>query len=204
MSRVSPLRAGSAGARVCPGGGSGDVGAIDAADRCSRVPGAVVTAITQHEKPCPDARARQGRSMVHTRPCPASVGTAESCGKVILVATMGLLPCAQPPSPHMGARPPRTMIIRKAHHSNKKQHPPRKDPALPCATPKTPTPTRHATPHTTNPPQTRTGIRPISTRRCTDLGTGYDRSRRGEGGLCPGGWSGLCCRHRAVPAAMVR
>ena len=94
MSRAGPLRAGSAGARVCPGGGSGDVGTIDAADRCSRVPGAVVTAITQHEKPCPDARARQGRSMVHTRPCPASVGTAESCGKVILVATMVLLPCA--------------------------------------------------------------------------------------------------------------
>ena len=147
--------------------------------RCPRVPGAIVTAFAQHEEPCPDARACRGRRVLHTRVRSASVGTAESCGTALSVAIMVLLPCAQTPSPHMGTRPPHTLITRKAHNSNKNQLPPRKDPTLPCATPTTTTPTRHTTPHTTNPPQTPTGTGPISTRNSTDLGTEYDRSRCG-------------------------
>ena len=116
----------------------------------------------------------------------------------------------------MGTRPPRTVIAGRSRHPNNNQPPPRKDPALPCATPTTTTPearTHHA-PHRdrsssgsrsvqfspTNPtskharqaqgpkphapprePSTNSRpaeARPISTRNSTDLGTGYDRSRR--------------------------
>ena len=87
--------------------------------------------------------------------------------------------CVDPPSLHMGARPPDTTPTRKARHSNKNQPPSCRGPTLPCATPKTPTPTRHTTPHTTNPPQTRTGTRPISMRSATDLAAEPDRSRHG-------------------------
>ena len=52
----------------------------------------------------------------------------------------------RPPSPHMGARPPHTLVARKTCNSNKNQSPPRKIPSLPCATPKTATPTRRPTP----------------------------------------------------------
>ena len=83
------------------------------------------------------------------------------------------------PSPHMGARPPDTTPTRKACHSNKNQPPSCRDPGLPCATPTTTTPTRHTTPHTTNPPQTPTGTGPISARSTTDLGAELDRSRHG-------------------------
>ena len=48
--------------------------------------------------------------------------------------------CANP-SPHMGARPPRTMITGKAHNPGKNQLPAHKGSSLPCATPKIPTPT---------------------------------------------------------------
>ena len=52
----------------------------------------------------------------------------------------------RPPSPHMGARPPHTLVARKTCNSNKNQSPPRKIPSLPCATPKTATPTSRTTP----------------------------------------------------------
>ena len=114
--------------------------------RCPRVPGAVVTAVTQHEEPCPDARACRGQQVLHTRARPAPVETAESCGTAKSVAAIVLLPCAQPPSSHMGTQPPHTTITRKTRHSNKNQPPPRKVPALPCATPTTTVPARRIMP----------------------------------------------------------
>ena len=119
--------------------------------------------------------------VLHTRVHSASVGTAESCGTAKSVAGAVLLPCAQAPSLHMGARPPHTTITRKACHSNKNQPPSCRDPTLPCATPTTTTPTRHTTPHTTNPPQTPTGTGPISVRNTTDLDTEMYRFRGGNG-----------------------
>ena len=82
----------------------------------------------------------RGWWVLHTRVHSASAGTAESCGTAPSVAATVMLPCAQTPSPHMGTQPPHTMITRKSRHSNKKQPSPRKDPALPCATPTTTTP----------------------------------------------------------------
>ena len=57
--------------------------------------------------------------------------------------------CVDPPSLHMGARPPHTTPTRKACHSNKNQPPSCRDPGLPCATPTTTTPEArtHRTPH---------------------------------------------------------
>ena len=104
----------------------------------------------------------------------------------------------------MGARPPHTTLTGKARHSNKKQPPPRKDPALPCATPMTTTPTTNSSQNSTEleaeydrtrsefepistrsttelEPEmyrTRHGLRPISTRKRTELDTEHDRTRR--------------------------
>ena len=125
----------------------------------------------------------------------------------------------RPPSPHMGARPPHTMIARKSRDSNKIRPSPRRGPGLPYATPRTtasamPTCSPHPLPRTVVlhiPPRDRSDsarptrrrdahdklgakatwrtsepaassrsatARPISMRNRTDLGAGYDRSRR--------------------------
>ena len=60
---------------------------------------------------------------MHTRACSVLVGIAESCGTALSVTVMALLPCADPTSPHMGARPPHTTLTRKARHSNNNQPP---------------------------------------------------------------------------------
>ena len=83
----------------------------------------------------------RGQSKLHTHALPTSAETAESCGTATPVATTIPVPCAQTPSPHMGARPPRTMITGKAHNPGKNQLPAHKGSSLPCATPKIPTPT---------------------------------------------------------------
>ena len=83
----------------------------------------------------------------------------------------------------MGARPPHTTITRKSLHSNKNQHPPRKGPALPCATPTTTTPTKHTRPHTTKlepkVDRTRHEFEPISIRSTTDFDAEANRTRHG-------------------------
>ena len=59
-----------ADARVRWGGGPRGTRRRGRGSRCPRVPGAVVTAVTQHEEPCPDARACRGQQVLHTRaPC---------------------------------------------------------------------------------------------------------------------------------------
>ena len=136
-----------------------------------------------------NVRACRGWSMLHTRVHSASVETAESCGIAMSVAVVVLLPCARPPSPHMGARPPPATLIGKARHSNKKQPPSRRGFSLPCATPTTAMPTRRAAPLHSQPtthcprcpytPQSRAGTRPISVRSATDLEVEVDRFRAG-------------------------
>ena len=96
---------------------------------------------------CWCSRVPRGWWVLHTRACSVLVGIAESCGTALSVTVMALLPCADPTSPHMGARPPHTTLTEKSRHSNNNQPPPRIDPALPCATPMT------TTPITTHPPR---------------------------------------------------
>ena len=114
--------------------------------------------------------------------------------------------CANP-SPHMGARPPRTMITGKAHNPGKNQLPAHKGSSLPCATPKIPTPTTPRVEIGPVPARDRSDSARPTRRRgahdelggeghmprfgavgeqqicssATDLDTGYDRSRAGSG-----------------------
>ena len=81
--------------------------------------------------------------VLHTCACCVSVGTAESCGTAKSVAGAVLLPCAQAPSLHMGARPPHTTLTGKAYNSNENQPPPRRGLGLLCAISRTTAPTRH-------------------------------------------------------------
>ena len=179
MGRASPLRAGSAGVRVCP----------------------------------------RGWWVLHTRAHRVLVRTAESCGTALSVAITVLLPCAQTPHRtwepnHHTAHSPKNPVI-----PTKTSPPPRRGPALPCATPTTTTPEArtHHTPHrdrsnsarptrrrsthdklegenhmphlgnrrqTAHPrkhDRSRHGLRPISSRSKTDLDAEPDRSRRGGG-----------------------
>ena len=72
---------------------------------------------------CWCSRVPRGWWVLHTRACSVLVGIAESCGTALSVTVMALLPCADPTSPHMGARPPHTTLTRKARHSNNNQPP---------------------------------------------------------------------------------
>ena len=118
MSRASPLWVGSTGARVCQGRSSLKGEAYKRVPRCPRMPGAVGRCCTLVRAPRQQKPRNHAEQQRQQQPRPH-------------------LPCAQPPSPHMGARPPHTTITRKAHHSNKK-HPP---PPQSTQPPKTTTPT---------------------------------------------------------------
>ena len=121
---------------------------------------------------CPPAGARVypgggGWWVLHTCACSVSVGAAESCGTALSVADAVLFPCAQAP-------PDRTW--EPDHHT-------RRSPEKPTITTKTsPYPAEvpvscvqyRGQPHplgtsgslTTNPPQIRTGTRPILNAEC--------------------------------------
>ena len=123
----------------------------------------------------PGARIRRGWWVLHTHARPAPVETAESCGTALSVAVMVGLPCAQTPLTAHG-NPTTT------HHDHQKipsfQQKPAPTPQRPrppmCNTNDNHTHQANHTPHN----QTRTEGRPNSTRRCTDLGAEYDRTRR--------------------------
>ena len=110
MSRASPLWVGSTGARVCQGRSSLKGEAYKRVPRCPRMPGAVGRCCTLVRAPRQQKPRNHAEQQRQQQPRPH-------------------LPCAQPPSPHMGARPPHTTITRKAHHSNKKHPPPHKVPS---------------------------------------------------------------------------
>ena len=90
-------------------------------DRCSRVPGCgccTLACIPRRQKP-------RNHAEKQCRWWP------RSCSYV-----------RRPPSSHMGARPPHTMIAGKLRDSNKIRPLPRRGPGLPCATPRTTAPAR--------------------------------------------------------------
>ena len=128
------------------------------------------------------ARVCRGRLVLHTRAHSASAETAESCGTTLSVVGTVLLPCAQ--------------ITLTAHgNPTATHHAHRKSPSFqqkPVPTPQRPQSPMcsidnnhaHQAPprrRPTNPPQTRAGTRPISTRTTTDLAAKMYRSRRGTG-----------------------
>ena len=98
----------------------------------------------------------------------------------------------RPTSPHMGARPPHTMIARKSCDSNKIRPSTRRGPGLPCATPRTtasarPTCSPHPLPRTVVlhiPPRDRSdSARPTRRRGAHDeLGSEGHMAHLGAGG----------------------
>ena len=134
--------------------------------------------------------------MLHTRAHSASAETAESCGTTLSVVGTVLLPCAQ--------------ITLTAHgNPTATHHAHRKSPSFqqkPVPTPQRPQSPMcsidnnhaHQAPprrRPTNPPQTRAGTRPISTRTTTDLAAKMYRSRRGSGPISARVTTDLAAEH---------
>ena len=118
--------------------------------------------------------------MLHTRAHSASAETAESCGTTLSVVGTVLLPCAQTTLTAHGNPTATHHAHRKSPSSQQKPVPTPQRPQSPmCSIDNN---HAHQAPprrRPTNPPQTRAGTRPISTRTTTDLAAKMYRSRHG-------------------------
>ena len=128
------------------------------------------------------ARVCRGRLVLHTRAHSASAESAESCGTTPSVVGTVLLPCAQTTLTAHGSPTTTHNDHQKIASFQQKPVPAPQRPQSPmCSIDNNhahQAPPRH---RPTNPPQTRAGTQPISTRNSTDLEPEYDRSRRGTG-----------------------
>ena len=78
-------------------------------------------------------------AVLHIRPGPAGDGSAESCGNSPALNAVEILPCAEGPSLHMGARPLKTDILARTPESRGKPTIDPRPPPLPmCNTPARP------------------------------------------------------------------
>ena len=59
-------------------------------------------------------------AVLHIRPGPAGGGSAESCGNAPVFNVVGILPCAEGPALHMGARPLETDVLVRTPESQGK------------------------------------------------------------------------------------
>jgi len=129
---------------------------------------------------------------LHTRAHSASAETAESCGTTLSVVGTVLLPCAQTTLTAHGNPTATHHAHRKSPSSQQKPVPTPQRPQSPmCSIDNN---HAHQAPprrRPTNPPQTRAGTRPISTRTTTDLAAKMYRSRRGTGPISPRNWTDL-------------
>ena len=74
-------------------------------------------------------------AVLHIRPGPAGGGSAESCGNVPVFNTGEILPCAERPALHMGARPLETEVLARVPEScGKLEVDPRGRPSPMCNT----------------------------------------------------------------------
>ena len=75
-------------------------------------------------------------AVLHIRPGPAGGGSAESCGNAPVFNVVGILPCAEGPALHMGARPLETdVLVRTPESQGKARTGPRGRRPPMCSTP---------------------------------------------------------------------
>ena len=169
MGRASPLRAGSAGVRVCPRGWwvlhtRAHRVLVGTAESCGTALSVAITVLlpcaqtplTAHGNPTTTHHAHQKSSSFQQKPASAS-------------------------------RRPRSPMCNTNDNHTRSTHPPRPTPRSVQFSPTNPTsrrarraqgPKPHAPPREPSTNSRPAEARPISTRNSTDLGTGYDRSRR--------------------------
>ena len=172
MGRASPLRAGSAGARVCPRGWRvlhtrAHRVLVGTAESCGTALSVTVmallpcaqTPLTTHGNPTTTHHAHRKSPSFQQKPASAS-------------------------------RRPRSPMCNTNDNHTRSTHPPRPTPRSVQFSPTNPTsrrarraqgPKPHAPPREPSTNSRPAEARPISTRNSTDLGTGYDRSRGGSG-----------------------
>ena len=88
----------------------------------------------------PGRRARMcgigaARAVLHIRSGPTSDGSAESCENSPALNAVEILPCAEGPALHMGARPLKTDILEEPRNHAENPEPARAGAALQCAAP---------------------------------------------------------------------
>ena len=82
-----------------------------------------------------EASGQQGRGVLHIRSGPTSDGSAESCENSPALNAVEILPCAEGPALHMGARPLKTDILEEPRNHAENPEPARAGAALQCAAP---------------------------------------------------------------------
>ena len=80
------------------------------------------------------AAGRRG-AVLHIRSGPTSGGSAKSCGNAPALNAVEVLPCAEGPALHMGARPLKTDILEEPRNHAENPEPARAGAALQCAAP---------------------------------------------------------------------
>ena len=76
-----------------------------------------------------------GGAVLHIRSGPTSDGSAESCENSPALNAVEILPCAEGPALHMGARPLKTDILEEPRNHAENPEPARAGAALQCAAP---------------------------------------------------------------------
>ena len=97
--------------------------------------GSAVSGRGERARMCSIGRAE---AVLHIRPGPAGGGSAESCGNAPTFNAVEVLPCAEGPALHMGARPLKTDILEEPRNHAGKSEPVRGEVALQCAAPPQP------------------------------------------------------------------
>ena len=108
-------------------------------ERCDgaggRVRGGVVSAVSGRGRRARMRGIGRAGAVLHIRRGPAGDGSAESRGNSPALNAVEILPCAERPALHMGARPLKTDILEEPRNHAENPEPARAGAALQCATP---------------------------------------------------------------------